>query len=367
MSAIPGDFSKPTECKCYVSKVAKGPLEPSVITRRACSYNDVVIGVKFAGICHSDIHQVKEEWGPGNFPMVPGHEIGGVVLAVGKNVTKFTVGQHVGVGCIVDSCRSCDNCRHGEENYCAKGMVGTYNSKHKYAHCVEYNVDGGAPTYGGYSQTIVVDHNYVLSIPENLDLAAATPLLCAGITTYSPLMHFGLKPNQTFAVNGLGGLGHMAAKFGVAWGADTTIISRGTGKKAGALAELKVHHFIDSTNEDELKESAGKFDFILDTVSAVHDIPTLVGLLKTNGKLILVGAPPGPLNFSGLQLIMGRKTIAASLIGGIQETQEMLDFCGRHNITCDIEMISADQINVAYERTLKSDVKYRFVIDNATL
>jgi len=309
---------------------------------------------------------VRQEWGPAIYPMVPGHEIGGHVLAVGKNVKKFTVGDSVGVGCIVDSCRSCGCCKRGDEQYCANGLVGTYNSKYKYPHISEYAEDGSAITYGGYSQSIVVDHNYVVTIPTNLDLAAATPLLCAGITTYSPLMHFDLRPNHKFAVNGLGGLGHMGAKFGVAWGAETTVISRGTSKRDSALNELKAHHFLDSTNKDELKAAAGTFDFILDTVSAVHDIPALVNLLTTDGKLILVGAPPDALNFRAGSLIGGRKTIAASLIGGIKETQDMLDFCGRHNITCDIEMIRGDQIDVAYERTLKSDVKYRFVIDTAT-
>jgi len=366
MSAIPGDFTKTTTCKCYAAKTVGGPIEPWTIFRRACSDNDVVVSVKYAGICHSDIHNVRNDWFQGIFPMVPGHEIGGHVVAVGKNVTKFSVGQPVGVGCMVDSCRACDNCRGGEEQYCSQGMVMTYNDKHKFKHCVEFNEEGGTPTYGGYSQTIVVDHNYVVSIPSNLDLAAATPLLCAGITTYSPLMYFGLRPNEKFAVYGLGGLGHMGAKFGVAWGAETTVISRGTSKRDSALNELKVHHFVDSTNESEWKEAQGKFDFILDTVAAHHDINALLGLLKTNGKLILVGAPPEHLGLSALPLLMGRRLVAGSGIGGIRETQEMLDFCGRHNITCDIEMVRGDQINVAYERTLKSDVKYRFVIDTAS-
>ena len=300
------------------------------------------------------------------FSRVPGHEIGGYVLAVGKNVTKFRVGEAVGVGCMVDSCRACDNCRLGEEQYCTEGLLLTYNDQHKFPHCVEFNDEGGTPTYGGYSQTIVVDHNYVVSIPSNLDLAAATPLLCAGITTYSPMMYFGLRANQKFAVYGLGGLGHMGAKFGVALGAETTVISRGTGKKESALNELKVQHFVDSTNAAELRAVEGKFDFILDTVSANHDIDALVKLLKTNGKLILVGAPPDKLGFDIFPLIMGRKIISASAIGGIRETQEMLDFCGRHNITCDIEIVSGAKINEAYQRTLKSDVKYRFVIDTST-
>jgi len=222
-------------------------------------------------------------------------------------------------------------------------------------------------TYGGYSQTIVVDKSFVVHVPENLNLAAATPLLCAGITTYSPLMHYGLRPNQKFGVNGLGGLGHMGAKFGVAFGAHTTVISRGTSKKESALNELKAHAFLDSTSADDVKAAEGTFDFILDTVSAQHDVMALMKLLKTDGKIVMLGVPPESLQISASPFIMGRKILAGSLIGGVRETQEMLDFCGRHNITCDIEMIGADYINIAYDRTVKSDVKYRFVIDTATM
>lgn len=322
--------------------------------------DDIVIEIKYAGICHSDIHQVREEWGKAIFPMVPGHEIGGVVIGVGSNVTNFSVGDHAGVGCMVDSCRKCTNCRRGLEQYCDSGFVGTYNSIHK------YNVENGTPTYGGYSKHIVVDKEFALQIPKNIDLAGATPLLCAGITVYSPMIRFGLQPHHKFGVVGLGGLGHMAAKFGVAFGNHTTVISRGTSKRDNALNELHVHAYLDSTNEDELKAAAGTFDFLLCTVSAKYNIQTYLDLLRTDGKFIVVGAPPDPVNVRCGSLIHTRACIAGSLIGGIQETQEMLDFCGRHNITCDIELIGANDIDRSYDRTVASDVKYRFVIDTAT-
>jgi len=360
-------FSEPTEVKCYAALAAKGSVQPHTITRRACTDIDVAIDIKFAGICHSDIHQVLEEWGPAIFPMVPGHEIAGVVVAVGSKVTKFKVGQSVGVGCMVGSCRTCTSCRRGEEQYCSSGMVGTYNSKAKYPHMAEYSPDGGKVTYGGYSKAIVVDQDFVVSIPSNLNLAGAAPLLCAGITTYSPYIAVGLRPHQRVAVMGLGGLGHMGVKFAVAMGCDVTVISRGTGKKDSALNELKAHHFIDSTDAAALKAAGFSFDFILDTISAPHDIGSFIDLLSVDGKLCIVGAPPAPLALPAGKLIFGRKTWCGSLIGGVRETQEMLDFCGRHNITCDIEVISANQIDVAYERTLKSDVKYRFVIDTNTI
>lgn len=366
-TATPGAFAAPRKCKCYAASKPNGPLEPFTITRRAVHDTDVAIKILFAGICHSDIHQVKEEWGQATFPMVPGHEIGGRVEAVGKSVTNFKVGDIVGIGCIVDSCRKCSYCKAGEENYCQNGMVGTYNSKAKYDHMPENNANGGDVTYGGYSESVVVDMSYVLKIPTNLDLAAATPLLCAGITTYSPLKHFGLAPNHRLAVLGLGGLGHMAVKFGVAFGADVTVISRGTSKRDGSLKELKANHYIDSTDKAAMDAAAGTFDFLLDTIAADHDISAMMGLLRTNGKCVLVGAPPNPFNVHAFSFIGGRKTLSGSLIGGIEETQEMLEFCGRHNIVCDIEMIKADEINTAYDRALKADVKYRFVIDNSTL
>jgi alcohol dehydrogenase (NADP+) len=323
--------------------------------------DDVVIEIKYAGICHSDIHQVREEWGKATFPMVPGHEIGGVVVAVGANVKDMAIGEHAGVGCFVDSCRNCRNCRQGQEQYCSNGYVGTYNSKYKY--CIEC----GNNTYGGYSKHIVVDRAFALKIPQTLDLAAATPLLCAGITVYSPMMHFGLTPNMKFGVVGLGGLGHMAAKFGVAFGCHTTVISRGMAKRENALNELKTHDYIDSTDAEQMGAGKGTFDFIVCTVSAQYDIRHYLQLLRTNGKFIVVGAPPCNVDLSCSQLIFSRTQVAGSLVGGLPETQEMLDFCGRHNITCDIELVGAKDIERSYDRTVASDVKYRFVIDTSTI
>lgn len=247
------DFTTATDCKTYAALTPGEKFQPHTITRRACGPKDVVIDIKFAGICHSDIHQVREEWGKGIFPMVPGHEIGGVVVAVGSEVKNVAVGSHAGIGCLVDSCRSCKQCKLGEEQYCLEGGVFTYNSKYKYPHSAEYNADGGANTYGGYSKHIVVDEAFVLRIPSNLDLAGATPLMCAGITVYSPMKRFGLRPDMKFGVVGLGGLGHMAAKFGVAFGCHTTVISRGTAKKESSLNGLKVHAYLDSKNEEEIK------------------------------------------------------------------------------------------------------------------
>eukprot|EP00286_Rhodomonas_abbreviata_P017321 CAMPEP_0181332956 /NCGR_PEP_ID=MMETSP1101-20121128/25393_1 /TAXON_ID=46948 /ORGANISM="Rhodomonas abbreviata, Strain Caron Lab Isolate" /LENGTH=363 /DNA_ID=CAMNT_0023442681 /DNA_START=32 /DNA_END=1123 /DNA_ORIENTATION=+ len=361
------DFTVPTECKGYAAMEKSGKFQPWTFTRRACGPDDVVIDIKFAGICHSDIHQVREEWGAAQFPMVPGHEIGGVVVAVGSNVTSLKVGDHAGVGCMVDSCRGCQNCKVGDEQYCFSGMVGTYNSKYRYKHCLEYNDQGGATTYGGYSKSIVVDRNFVLQIPTALDLAAATPLLCAGITVYSPMMHFGLRTNMKFGVVGLGGLGHMAAKFGVAFGNHTTVISRGTGKKASALGDLGVDAFIDSKNAEEMAAAAKTFDFLLCTVSADYDVGEYLNLLKHDGKFVVVGVPESARPIQMNPLIFRRISIAGSLIGGVKETQEMLDFCGKKNIVCDIETISAAQIDEGYERTVKGDVKYRFVIDTATI
>lgn len=361
------DFTKPSTCKCYGMQTAKGTCVPFEITRRAAHPNDVVIAVKFAGICHSDIHQVEEDWGPGIFPMVPGHEISGEVVFVGSKVTKFAVGDHAGVGCMVDSCRNCSSCSRGEEQYCVTGSVFTYNGKHKYQHCVEYTPEGGTPTYGGYSKTIIVDQSFVLKIPSNLDLAGAAPLLCAGITTYSPLIHFGLRPFHKFAVAGLGGLGHMAVKFGKGFGAHVTVISRGIKKKEDALTNLKADAYLDATDADAMTAAMGSFDFILDTISAQHDINAYLGLVKVDGKVVLVGAPNTPLPVYAAGLFFQRKTLAGSLIGGIKETQDMLDFCGRHNILCDVEVIPATKIDEAYVRTKNADVKYRFVIDTSTI
>jgi uncharacterized zinc-type alcohol dehydrogenase-like protein len=358
--------------KCYWAPSAGAPLIPAKITRRSPGPHDVVIKILYAGICHSDIHQARNEWsgywGNVNFPVVPGHEIAGIVTEVGTEVKNFKVGQRAGVGCMVDSCRSCGSCRSGEEQYCSGGgMVGTYASKFKYPHCVEYNEKGGNVTYGGYSQSIVVDKNYVISIPENLDLSRVAPLLCAGITTYSPLIHYGLRPNHRFAVAGLGGLGHMAVKFGKAFGAHTTVLSRGNSKRESALNELHADAYVDVTNPAEVKEIQGTFDLIINTIAADFDVAAYLNLLTTDGKMVMVGVPSNKQSLYLQPLIEKRRSLSASLIGGIRETQEMIDFCGRYNITSDCELIRADQINEAYERTLKGDVKYRFVIDTETL
>lgn len=355
------DYSVPTPCKCYAFMSASGPATPHVITRRACGVDDVVISTKFAGICHSDIHTVRDEWGAAAYPAVVGHEIGGVVVAVGANVKNFVVGDAAGVGCMVDSCRSCRNCSRGNEQYCKTGPVYTYNSNFKY--CVET----GGRTFGGYSQHIVIDKSFCLKIPSNLDLAGATPLLCAGITMYSPLVHYGLRPHMKYGVAGLGGLGHMGVKLGKAFGAHTTVISRGDTKRADALTGLGADGYINSMNEEEMKAAAGTFDMIVCTISASFDVSAYLNLLTTDGTFICVGAPPDKLGLSLGSLIGQRRTIGGSLIGGIAETQEMLDFCGRFNITCDIELIPANRIDEAYTRTVASDVKYRFVIDASTI
>ena len=294
---------------------------------------------------------------------MPGHEIAGEVLGVGLAVTKFKVGDRVGVGCMVDSCRQCASCRGGEENYCSQFMVLTYGARYRFPHCAEYTAEGGNVTYGGYSQHIVVDENFVVRVPLSLDFSKVAPLLCAGITTYSPIAHFGLSAKHRFAVAGLGGLGHMAVKFGVALGAHVTVLSRGAAKRESALDDLKAHAYVDVTSEEELRGATGSFDFILDTIAAQHDLGLYVSLLARDGKLVMVGAPPDALALHAFPLILGRKSVGGSSIGSVQETQDMLDFCGEHGMTCDVELVTAAQINEAYERTLKSDVKYRFVID----
>jgi uncharacterized zinc-type alcohol dehydrogenase-like protein len=287
---------------------------------------------------------------------------------VGSKVTRFQIGQKVGVGCMVDSCRACSNCRLGDEQYCiGGGSVLTYAGQFKYPHCAEYNEQGGNHTAGGYSEMIVVDENYVISIPDNLDFSRVAPLLCAGITTYSPLIHFGLKPNQRLAVAGLGGLGHMAVKFGVAFGAHVTVLSRGTNKKESSLNHLKAHAYVDVTNPAEMAAAYSSFDMIINTIATDFDVAAYLNLLKTNGNMCMVGVPSKKQTFFLQALTPQRRMLSASGIGGIKETQEMMDFCGRHNITCDCELIKADQINEAYERTLIGDVKYRFVIDISTL
>lgn len=355
--------------KAYAKHGPKDPLVPYTLERRLPGDEDVRFEVKYAGICHSDIHTGRDEWGPAIYPLVPGHELGGVVTAVGKNVRGFKVGDTVGVGCMVDSCRHCRYCRSGDEQYCAGGgMVGTYNSREKYPHCPGH-VEGGdsRPTYGGYSQDMVVNYRFALHIPDNLDLAAATPLLCAGITVYSPMIYYGLNPHQKFAIAGLGGLAHVAVKFALAMGCHVTVISRGTKKKQHAIEELKAHAFIDSTNPEEMKAATGTIDFIIDTIACKHDLVSYMNLLAPSGKMILVGGVPEPMEVSSFGLLLGRKTLAGSLIGGVRETQDMLDFAGLHNITCDIELIKADYINEAWDRCVAADVKYRFVIDNSTM
>jgi alcohol dehydrogenase (NADP+) len=344
-------------------------FEKMTIPRRVPEENDVHIDVKFAGICHSDIHQAREEWGPAIFPMVPGHEIGGYVKAIGSGVTKYKVGDKVGIGCFVDSCRTCTSCKKDLQQYCKTGTCATYNSREKYPHCPGYNedIDKAAPTYGGYSNDIVVNENYVCRIPDNLDLAAATPLLCAGITVFSPMKKYGLEKGQRLAVAGLGGLGHMAVKYGVAWGCDVTVLSRGNAKKDEALNMLGAHHYIDSKDADAMAAAKESFDMIIDTISAPHDVNSYLSTLDVDGTLVLVGASPEALNFSAFGIIARRKRIVGSLIGGIKETQDMLDFSGKHGIVCEIENINASQVNEAYNRTIAADVRYRFVIDTATI
>ena len=345
-----------SKVSAYAATAADAVLGPLSIERRAPGPHDVQIDILYCGICHSDIHQVRNEWGNSIYPMVPGHEIVGRISAVGEHVKNFKVGELAGVGCIVDSCRTCSQCEAGEEQYCETGLIGTYNSLDK----------NGQPTYGGYSSQIVVDEKYALHIPESLDLKGVAPLLCAGITTYSPLRHWNVGPGQKVAVVGLGGLGHMGVKLANAMGAEVTVISTSDSKEADAK-RLGATHFVNSRKEGALDALKNHFHFILNTVSAPNSYDKLLPLLKTNGAMVLVGAPAEPSAVMGFNLIMQRRTLAGSLIGGIRETQEMLDFCATHGITSDVEMINISQVNEAYERVLKSDVKYRFVIDMATL
>ncbi|WP_405821500.1 NAD(P)-dependent alcohol dehydrogenase [Streptomyces sp. NBC_01390] len=345
-----------TTVAAYAAPSAKAPLERTTIERREVGEFDVLIDIKFAGICHSDIHQAREGWGEAIFPMVPGHEIAGVVEAVGSGVTKFAVGDHVGVGCLVDSCRECENCKAGLEQYCLKGGVGTYNALDK----------NGEPTYGGYAEKIVVDENYTVRIPDGLALDVAAPLLCAGITTYSPLKHWNAGPGKKVAILGMGGLGHMGVKIANALGAEVTVLSQSLRKKEDGL-KLGASHYYATSDEATFKELRGTFDIILSTVSAPLNLDAYLSLLKTDGAFVNVGAPEEPVALNLFSVIAGRKTLAGSGIGGIPETQEMLDFCAEHNLGSEIELISASQINEAYERVLASDVRYRFVIDTATI
>jgi uncharacterized zinc-type alcohol dehydrogenase-like protein len=333
------------------------PLTPFSFTRRDLLPNDVAIEIKYAGICHSDIHQVKEEWGGARFPMVPGHEIAGVVSAVGSSVTKFAVGDFIGVGVFIDSCRECASCKEGLEQYCENGMTPTYNGVER---------DGVTPTMGGYSDGYVVDENYAVKIPAGLDLAAVAPLLCAGITLYSPLKHWKAGPGKQVAVMGLGGLGHMGVKFAHALGAEVTVLSHSPSKEDDAR-KLGADHFVVTSDSTQMQSVKRKFDLILNTVSAEHNINDYLGLLTTDGTLVVIGLPGVPFAVQANSLLSGRRSMAGSMIGSISETQEMLDFCGAKNIVSEIELIAADYVNTAYERTVKSDVRFRFVIDIATL
>ncbi|WP_458245385.1 NAD(P)-dependent alcohol dehydrogenase [Streptomyces sp. MAI_2237] len=345
-----------TTVAAYAAPAAKAPLERTTIERRDVREFDVLIDIKFAGICHSDIHQAREGWGEAIFPMVPGHEIAGIVSEVGPGVTKFAVGDRVGVGCLVDSCRECDNCKAGLEQYCTGGGVGTYNAVGK----------DGEPTYGGYSEKIVVDENYVVRIPDALSLDVAAPLLCAGITTYSPLRHWNAGPGKKVAILGMGGLGHMGVKIAHALGAEVTVLSQSLRKKEDGL-KLGADHYYATSDENTFKDLKGTFDLILSTVSAPLDLDAYLSLLRTDGAFVNVGAPEEPVKLNLFSVIGGRKTLAGSGIGGIRETQEMLDFCAEHGFGAEIELIGADQINEAYERVLSSDVRYRFVIDASTI
>jgi alcohol dehydrogenase (NADP+) len=341
----------------YAAASATEPLTKISIKRREAGPHDVAFDIHFAGICHSDIHTVKAEWGQPLYPVVPGHEIAGVVTAVGSEVTKFKVGDHVGVGCFVDSCRECDNCLAGLEQYCTgTGMVATYNAVGK----------NGEPTYGGYSGAIVVDENYVLRIPDSVPLDAAAPLLCAGITTYSPLRHWSAGPGKRVAIIGLGGLGHMGVKLAKAMGAEVTVLSQSLKKMEDGL-RLGASHYYATSDPDTFTKLAGSFDLILNTVSANLDMGDYLGLLAVDGTLVELGAPEHPLSVPFFPLAAGRRSLAGSMIGGIPETQEMLDFCAEHGVLPEIELIEPEYINEAYERVLASDVRYRFVIDTSSL
>ena len=340
----------------YAAMQAGAKFEPFTFERRPVGPQDVLIRIRYCGICHSDIHQARDEWGGSIFPMVPGHEIVGTVVQTGSSVARVSVGETVGVGCFVDSCRICTSCHQGREQYCEKGMIVTYNGRDK----------SGQPTYGGYSSQIVVDENYVLRIPPNLAPDAAAPLLCAGITTYSPLRHWGVSKGHKLAVVGLGGLGHMAVKIGRAFGAEVTVLSHSDRKQKEA-ERLGAAEFALTSRPDTFSRLAKRFDVVIDTVSAPHDVNAFLELLKTDGTMILVGAPSQPMPLGAFSLILRRRRLVGSLIGGIRETQEMLDFCAAHGITCDVEVIPIHQIEEAYERVIRGDVRFRFVIDMESL
>jgi alcohol dehydrogenase (NADP+) len=340
----------------YAAPSADGELIPTTIERRDLGAHDVLIDIKYAGICHSDIHTVRGDWGPQQYPLVPGHEIAGVVAEVGSAVTRHKVGDRVGVGCMVNSCKECANCLKGDEQYCLNGMVGTYGAEDR----------DGTITQGGYSSHVVVTEDFVVRIPEGIDLDVAAPLLCAGITTYSPLRHWGAGPGKKVAVVGLGGLGHMAVKLAHAMGAEVTVLSQSLKKQEDGL-RLGADNYFATSDPSTFERLAGTFDLIINTVSASIDISAYLQLLALEGALVNVGAPAEPLPVNAFALIGGRRSFAGSMIGGIRETQEMLDFCAEHHLGAEIEVIPAEKINDAYERVLASDVRYRFVIDTATL
>ncbi|HEX8423689.1 MAG TPA: NAD(P)-dependent alcohol dehydrogenase [Pyrinomonadaceae bacterium] len=341
----------------YAATSATSELAPFDFERRELGAQDVLIDILYCGVCHSDIHQARNEWGNSIFPMVPGHEIVGRVTQAGSGVTRFKVGDLAGVGCFVDSCRACGSCKEGVEQYCENHLVSTYNGTEK---------DEQTPTYGGYSKQLVMDENYTLKIPSNLPLEGVAPLLCAGITTYSPLRRFKVEAGQKVGVVGLGGLGHMGVKLAAAMGAEVTVFSTSQAKEADAR-RLGAHHFVVTKDPQNLEPLAGKFDFILDAVSAQHDVNMYLNLLRREGVIVLVGAPEKPMEVAAFSLITNGRTLAGSMIGGIRETQEMLDYCAEKNIVSDVEVIPIQQINEAYERTIKSDVRYRFVIDMNSL
>ncbi len=340
----------------YAALAAKADLVPFQFDRREVGSHDVELDIKFAGICHSDIHQAREEWGPAIFPMVPGHEIAGVVTSVGALVNKFKVGDHVGVGVYIDSCRTCANCQAGLSQYCDQGMTGTYNAIER---------DGKTVAQGGYSNRFVVNQDYAVTIPKNLPLDGVAPLLCAGITLYSPIKHWKVGPGMKVAIMGLGGLGHMGVKFAVAMGAEVTVLSHSPAKQNDAF-EMGAHHFYSTKEPDTFKKLRRSFDLILNTVSAEINIEDYLNLLNVDGTLVVIGLPGKPYTVNAGTLLGARRSMAGSMIGGVPELQEMLNFCGEKGIISDVEVIKADYINQAYERTIASDVKYRFVIDAST-
>ena len=340
----------------YAATSATAPLTKTTITRRAVGPHDVTIAIKYAGICHSDIHTVKAEWGEPNYPVVPGHEIAGIVTEIGSEVTKFKVGDRAGIGCFVDSCRECASCRAGLEQYCERGMIGTYNAVGR----------DGEPTQGGYSGAIVVDENYTLRIPDSIPLDAAAPLLCAGITLYSPLRHWNAGPGKQIAIIGLGGLGHMGVKLAAAMGAEVTVLSQSLKKMEDGL-RLGARHYYATSDPATFDTLQGSFDLILNTVSANLDLSQYLSLLRVDGTLAELGLPEHPMEVPPMPLVAMRRNLSGSMIGGIAETQEMLDFCAEHGVTPEIEVVEPDYINEAYQRVLASDVRYRFVIDTGSL